>query len=55
MLILELAVILLPVVIIGFGLWAFITASNQFPEQADLPDLELDIIEHENYWREDRY
>jgi hypothetical protein len=55
MLILELLIILTPLAIICFGIWSFITVANNVPEQADLPNSELDLTEHENYWREDRY
>lgn len=55
--ILELLVILFPIAICAFGLWLFTNVGNEFPEQADLPEVfdDIDIVEHENYWREDRY
>lgn len=55
MLILELLIILTPLAIILFGIWSFITISNNIPEQADWVDSDIDIMEQENYWREDRY
>jgi len=55
MLILELLIILTPLAIICFGIWSFITVANNVPEQEDFSELDLDLTEHENYWREDRY
>lgn len=54
---LEIFLLLALLAVMLIGIWGFAKDSDYptLEDQDYLDPLDLDIVEHENYWREDRY